>query len=65
VVIWPVSLLRMAMGAAQRALDTLAEEGSLTSQLDQMQHRRDLYDLVDYESYNRFDESVFNFRVAD
>ena len=31
VVIWPVSLLRMAMGAAQRALDTLAAEGSLTS----------------------------------
>ncbi len=65
VVIWPVSLLRMAMGAAQRALDTLAAEGSLTSLLGQMQHRRDLYDLVDYESYNTFDESVFNFRVAD
>jgi methylisocitrate lyase len=30
-----------------------------------MQHRRDLYDLVEYESYNRFDESVFNFRVTD
>jgi methylisocitrate lyase len=30
-----------------------------------MQHRRDLYDLVDYEGYNRFDESVFNFRVAE
>lgn len=65
VVIWPVSLLRMAMGAARRALDTLASEGTLASQLDQMQHRRDLYDLVDYESYNTFDESVFNFRVAD
>ena len=28
VVIWPVSLLRIAMGAAERALDTLAAEGS-------------------------------------
>ena len=65
VVIWPVSLLRMAMGAAERALATLKAEGSLTSELEGMQHRRDLYDLVDYESYNRFDESVFNFRVAD
>jgi len=65
VVIWPVSLLRIAMGAAERALETLKAEGSLTSELDRMQHRRDLYDLVDYESYNRFDESVFNFRVAD
>ena len=65
IVIWPVSLLRIAMGAAERALETLKTDGSLTSQLGQMQHRRDLYDLVDYESYNRFDESVFNFRVAD
>jgi methylisocitrate lyase len=65
IVIWPVSLLRMAMGAAERALETLRAEGSLTSRLDQMQHRRELYDLVDYEDYNRFDASVFNFRVAD
>jgi methylisocitrate lyase len=65
IVIWPVSLLRMAMGAAEQALHTLKAEGSLTSQLGRMQHRRDLYDLLDYESYNRFDESVFNFRVAD
>ena len=65
IVIWPVSLLRIAMGAAERALETLKTEGSLASQLGRMQHRRDLYDLVNYESYNRFDESVFNFRVAD
>ncbi|HET8594830.1 MAG TPA: methylisocitrate lyase [Intrasporangium sp.] len=65
IVIWPVSLLRMAMGAADRALTTLLEEGSLTSRLGEMQHRRDLYDLVDYEEYNHFDSSVFNFRVAD
>jgi methylisocitrate lyase len=65
IVIWPVSLLRIAMGAAERALETLKTEGSLTSQLGRMQHRRDLYDLVDYESYNRFDDSMFNFRLAD
>jgi methylisocitrate lyase len=63
VVIWPVSLLRMSMGAADRALATLRSEGSLASRLDEMQHRRDLYDLVDYEGYNHFDESVFNFRL--
>jgi methylisocitrate lyase len=65
VVIWPVSLLRMAMGAAERALETLRRDGSLASLLGQMQHRRDLYDLVDYVGYNTFDASVFNFRVAD
>lgn len=63
IVIWPVSLLRMAMGAASRALDTLTEEGHLTSRLGEMQHRADLYDLVDYEQYTRFDQNVFTFQV--
>lgn len=63
IVIWPVSLLRMAMGAADRALDTLNDAGHLTARLDEMQHRADLYDLVDYEGYNHFDTSVFNFDV--
>ena len=63
IVIWPVSLLRMAMGAAERALETLQSEGHLASQLDAMQHRAELYDLVDYEEYNRFDTSIYNFDV--
>jgi len=62
-VIWPVSLLRMAMGAAERALDTLLEEGSLTSRLDEMQHRADLYDLISYEDYAGFDSNIFTFNV--
>ena len=64
IVIWPVSLLRIAMGAAGRALDTLDAEGHLTGKLDEMQHRADLYDLIDYEQYNRFDTSVFNFTIT-
>ncbi|MGA7147546.1 MAG: methylisocitrate lyase [Microbacterium sp.] len=64
IVIWPVSLLRIAMGAASRALDTLNDEGHLTSKLGEMQHRADLYDLIDYEQYNHFDQSVFNFEIA-
>lgn len=63
-VIWPVSLLRIAMGAAGRALDTLNDEGHLTSKLGEMQHRADLYELIDYESYNHFDSGVFNFTVT-
>ena len=63
IVIWPVSLLRIAMGAAGRALDTLDGEGHLTSKLGEMQHRADLYDLIDYESYTRFDSGVFDFTV--
>jgi methylisocitrate lyase len=64
IVIWPVSLLRTAMGAAGRALDTLNDEGHLTSKLGEMQHRADLYELIDYESYNHFDSGVFNFTIT-
>ncbi|MFD2757141.1 methylisocitrate lyase [Gulosibacter faecalis] len=62
-VIWPVSMLRISMGATERALDELTASGHLRDKLDEMQHRADLYDLLDYEAYNRFDTSVFNFRV--
>jgi len=63
IVIWPVSMLRISMGATSRALDTLIDEGHLTGKLDEMQHRADLYDLIDYEDYNHFDTSIFNFTV--
>lgn len=63
-VIWPVSLLRMAMGAAERTLDTLIEEGHLTGRLGEMQHRADLYDLVDYAGYNTFDSGIYNFEIT-
>ena len=63
IVIFPVSLLRLAMGSAVRALDTITREGNLVSMLDEMQHRADLYDLLDYESYNAYDSSIFNFDV--
>lgn len=62
-VIWPVSLLRLAMGVADRALATLGSEGSLRSMTSEMQHRSDLYDLVDYAGYSELDSSVFDFSV--
>jgi len=63
-VIWPVSLLRLAMGAALRGLEELETAGNLTARLGEMQHRADLYDLLDYEGYNRFDSGVFNFTIT-
>jgi methylisocitrate lyase len=65
IVIHPVSLLRTAMGAAERALDALLAEGSLNSQVQHMQTRARLYELLDYEAYNAFDTSVFNFTVPE
>ena len=63
IVIYPVSLLRLAMGAAERGLDTLVATGSLGSEVANMQTRARLYELNDYAGYNSFDESVFNFTL--
>ncbi|GAA3691807.1 methylisocitrate lyase [Zhihengliuella alba] len=63
VVIYPVTLLRSAMGAAERVLETIAADGTQQAAVEQMQTRQRLYELVDYEAYNRFDSSVFNFQV--
>ena len=63
IVIYPVSLLRLAMGAAERGLDALVAEGSLESSVQHMQTRARLYELLDYESYNAFDAGVFNFTL--
>lgn len=63
IVIHPVSLLRIAMGAAERGLDTLRAEGSLRSEVAGMQTRARLYELLDYEAYNGFDTSLYNFTL--
>jgi len=63
IVIYPVSLLRLAMGAAEAGLDTLVAEGTLKPTVPTMQTRARLYELLDYESYNTFDSGVFNFQV--
>ncbi|PNL18215.1 methylisocitrate lyase [Micrococcus sp. FDAARGOS_333] len=62
-VIYPVTLLRSSMGASERVLDAIRTEGTQQSQLDQMLTRARLYELVDYEAYNRFDTGIFNFEV--
>lgn len=63
-VIFPVSLLRLAMGAADRALDVLERDGSLQAVVPEMQTRGQLYDLLDYEQYTAFDGDVFDFTLA-
>ena len=63
-VIFPVSLLRLAMATADRALDLLGREGTLSALLGEMQTRAELYDLLDYESFSAFDQSVFDFTIG-
>jgi methylisocitrate lyase len=65
IVIHPVSLLRLAMGAAERGLDALLAEGALTSSVPDMQTRARLYELIDYEGYSSFDAGVYTFDLEN
>lgn len=49
IVIFPVTLQRVAAGAVQRALDVLKREGTQSSLLELMQTREELYDLLGYD----------------
>jgi methylisocitrate lyase len=48
IVIYPVTMLRVAMGAVTQALAELKSTGSPEVLLDRMQTRQELYDLVGY-----------------
>ena len=63
-VIFPVSLLRIAMGAIERELDLLAADGTLAHAVPRMQTRARLYELVDYAGYAAFDDGVYTFDPA-
>ncbi|MEY4493897.1 MAG: hypothetical protein RL570_12 [Actinomycetota bacterium] len=63
IVIYPVSLLRLAMGSSMRGLDALKQDGNLQNVVSEMQTRAELYELLDYEAYNQFDSGIFNFNL--
>lgn len=65
VVIYPVTTLRLAMGEVERGLAALLKAGDQNTILDKMQHRKDLYDLLRYKDYSKFDQDLFNFEVND
>lgn len=65
VVIYPVTLLRLAMGAVERGLRELAERGTQRDLVESMQSRARLYELLDYGAYNVFDADLFNFSLPD
>ncbi len=47
-VIYPLSMMRLAMGEVVRGLSELRQAGSVEPILDRMQSRQELYDLLDY-----------------
>jgi methylisocitrate lyase len=58
VVIYPVTLLRLAMGAAERGLRSIGKEGTQKALLKDMQTRSELYSLLGYEAYARLDAEL-------
>ena len=63
IAIYPVSSLRIAMGAIETSYAVLKEEGSLESQIEKMQTRKRLYEVIKYEEYNQFDQNLHNFKL--
>ena len=59
VVLYPVTLLRVAMKAVESTLALLAADGNQRELLDLMQTRQELYDLLDYDSYEERDREYF------
>jgi methylisocitrate lyase len=62
-VIWPVTLLRAAMGAVEQVLATLRADGTQASRVGSMQTRARLYELIRYQSYAAFDADIVNFEI--
>lgn len=63
IVIWPVTTLRLAMKAQEEGLKHILQMGNQEGILEKMQHRKELYELTDYERYNSFDQNIFNFKI--
>jgi methylisocitrate lyase len=63
IALYPVTLLRLAMGAVEDGLRTIAAEGTQESLLPRMQTRSRLYEVLGYEQYASFDTNVFDFTL--
>ena len=58
IVIWPVSSLRIAAFAMEKFFAELAGDGTPAPQLDHMQTRKRLYELIGYHDYEALDASI-------
>ncbi|MFE5676938.1 methylisocitrate lyase [Streptomyces erythrochromogenes] len=63
IALYPVTLFRLAMGAVEDGLRTLAAEGTQEPLLERMQTRSRLYEVLGYEQYAAFDSAVFDFTL--
>lgn len=60
VVLYPVTLQRIAMNSLRLALQTLLDRGSQSDLINSMQTRQELYDLIGYHQYEERDRQLFS-----
>ena len=58
IVIFPVTALRVAARAVEEAFAAIRETGTQQGLLGRMQTRQELYDLIGYGEYERFDAEI-------
>ena len=63
IVIYPVTTQRLAMKSVEDGLRAIFDDGHQNNIIDNMQTRKRLYELVEYEKYNSLDEKVYNFNT--
>ncbi len=63
VVIYPMTLMRLALSAIDDGLATLKQEGQQSTLVERMWTRSRLYEALGYSAYNQFDQDIFNFEL--
>jgi methylisocitrate lyase len=63
IVLYPVTTLRLALKAVEDGLDRILADGTQEPILDRMATRKRLYEILEYERYNSFDQNIFNFKL--
>jgi len=63
VVIYPVTTQRLAMKSVEDGLKVIFEDGHQNNIIDKMQSRKRLYELVEYEKYNKTDKKITDFKT--
>ncbi len=64
-VIYPMSLMRLSLKSVETGLKKLKKNGSQKQLTSEMFSRNRLYEVLQYENYNQFDQQVHNFILPD
>jgi len=62
-VIYPVTTQRLAMKNVEDGLRAIMRDGHQNNIIDKMQTRKRLYELVEYEKYNKSDKKITDFKT--